>query len=328
MSKKTISLAFLANQLGVSPSTVSRALSGHSAISESMIAAVRKLADELNYTPNQMAIGLKSGRRNAIAVIVPTISRHFFASVIEGIEDYAHSEGFDILICQSKNSLEVEKKLVKSLRGKVDGVIASMAAEQGSHAHYNELSVPIVMFDRVDAQVKGSSVTIDDRQGAFDATNHLLAQGLKKIYHFSGPRHVTIWENRCGGYMDAMKSAGVEVPNEWIYEAYTTEDEGRKFAKQIIKSGDFPEAIFFSGDYAALGATMEFKRCDIDIPIVGFANEPFCTFIDPPLTSVNQFSARMGGVACKLLIDIINGQPAFNTVIAPQLVVRNSSLKR
>lgn len=328
MTEKKTSIGQMAKRLGVSSSTVSRALSGHSAISEAMIEKVRKLAKELNYVPNQMAIGLKSGKHNMIGVIVPTISRRFFASVIEGIEDYAHSKGCDVLICQSKNSNEREKKLVHSMRGKVDGVIASLSGEKGDHDHFNELGIPLVLFDRVDSSIKASKVTVDDFNGGVLATQHLLDEGFRRIYHFCGPQHVNIWGERHRGYLETMKKAGIEVSASWVYEATTTEEEGQNFASQVVASGELPDAIFFSGDYAALGAMAEFKECGLDIPMVGFANEPFCDYVEPKLSSVNQHSARMGSVACKMLLDVIDGAPLVNTVITPDLVVRNSSLKR
>lgn len=326
--KERVSIATIAAQLGVAPSTVSRALNGHTTISKALTVKIKKLAAELNYVPDQMAVNLKSGRRNTIGVIVPMIGRNFFASVIEGIEDYAFSRGYDVIICQSKDSELRERRLVNSISGKVDGVIASLSAHEGSHEYFNNLGVPLVLFDRTDSSLNASSVTIDDRAGARVATEHLLDEGFRKIFHFAGPQYVSIWGARHNGYLDAMKSREIEVLDSWVFQAPTTFDEGQKFARHIIESGDIPDAIFCSGDYIALGAMTVFKEHGINMPMVGFANEPICELVEPQLSSVNQFSSKMGEEACRLLLDILSGQPAINTTISPKLIIRKSSLKK
>ena len=319
----------MARELGVAPSTVSRALNGHSTISDSMTERIKELARRCNYVPNQMAVNLKSGRHHTIGVIVPMIGRSFFASVIEGIEDYASLRGYDVLICQSKDSEQRERRLVRSISGRVDGVIASMGAHTASHDFYNDLGVPLVMFDRIDRSLPAASVTIDDRGGARMAVQHLLDQGFRTIYHFAGPRRVSIWHDRHEGYLDAMRAAGIAVQEEWVWEAPTTQEQGEAFAARILASGEpLPDAIFCSGDYAALGVMTRMQAAGVDMPVVGFANEPFCQVVSPPLTSVNQFSSKMGTMACQLLLDILAGEPAANTVINPELIVRRSSLKR
>lgn len=334
MTKRRVSISDIAKEVGVSPSTVSRALSDHHAISTKIKERVREVANELNYVPNSVAVNLKSGRKNSIGVIVPIIRRNFFASAIEGIEDFAHTKGYNVIICQSKDSATREKELVNSLSGKVDGIIASLSSENKSHCYYNTLSqinIPLVMFDRTDKEINASTVTIDDYMGAKLAVEHLLEQGMKKIYHFAGPQSVSIWKNRNEGYLAAMNKAGIEVCDNWIHTAPTTTEEGELFAKELISKGDMPEAIFFSGDYAALGALMVFKanrvRVPQDIAIVGFANEPFCEIISPSLSSIEQFSYRMGQVSCKMLFERFDGEPPLNTIIAPELIIRESSKK-
>lgn len=327
MNKKVVSLAQIAEQLGVSISTVSRALNNHPGISDRVKEQVFQLSTELNYVPNKMAVGLKSGKRNILGVIVPLISRNFFSRVIEGIEDYAYSNGYDILICQSKDSEQLERRQVASMNGKVDGVLASIASHSGSHDYFNSLSVPLVLFDRVDSAIKASSVTVNDYKGARIAVEHLWEQGARRIYHFCGPRYINIWNDRYRGYIDALKDRGVAPSSSWIFEAPTTEEQGRNFAKEILSSTEpLPDAIFSSGDYAALGIISELKNSGVDIPIVGFANEPFCDHITPSLSSISQHGRKMGEAACKMLIDLINGEPAMDVVITPKLVVRESSL--
>ncbi|MEG0656582.1 MAG: LacI family DNA-binding transcriptional regulator, partial [Mucinivorans sp.] len=212
VKKQNISIASIAKQLQVAPSTVSRALNGSKSISEERTRQIKELAQKLNYVPNQMARNLKSGRRNTIAVVVPLISRSFFATVIEGIEDYASAKGYDVIIAQSKNLVETEQRLMSKLSGKVDGVIASLAGQDASHEYYNALNVPLVQFDRTSTDINAVSVRINDFMGAKTATQHLLDQGFRRIYHLCGLQYVSIWYDRQQGYLAAMHEHGLRIP--------------------------------------------------------------------------------------------------------------------
>lgn len=339
MVKKRTSIYDIAQRLGVSVSSVSRALSDHPSISAALKERIRQVAEELHYTPNSVAVNLKTGKRNTIGVVVPGINRSFFSSAIEGIEDKAYKQGYDVLIYQSKDSAEREERIVHSLAGKVDGVIASVAADATDHSYYNDLSasgVPVVLFDRTATGVDAGTVIVDDYQGAALAVKHLIRQGFTRIYHCAGPQHVNVWGNRLRGYLDTMQEAGITLSEEYIFEGVnTSEEEGRRFAKTVLAAYEsgrpLPEAVFFAGDFAALGAMLEFRKAGVDIPeqiaIVGFANEPFCQLLSTPLSSVDQFSYKMGYMAGKMMFDRLKGEPQVGVVIAPELIIRKSSLK-
>lgn len=342
MAPKRTSIYDIAQRLGVSVSSVSRALSDHPSISAALKERIRRVAEELHYTPNSVAVNLKTGRRNTIGVVVPSINRSFFSSAIEGIEDRAYKQGYDVLIYQSKDSAEREERIVHSLAGKVDGVIASVAADATDHGYYNRLSaagVPVVLFDRTAEGVEAGTVIVDDYQGAAMAVKHLLRQGLRRIWHFAGPQQVNVWRDRMRGYVDTMRGAGLDVPDSYVFEgANTSEEEGRRFAEHVLaarssggEAAILPEAIFFAGDFAALGAMLTFRKAGVRIPediaVVGFANEPFCQLLATPLSSVDQFSYKMGYMAGKMLFDRLRGEPQVGVVIAPELIIRDSSLK-
>ncbi len=342
MAQKRTSIYDIAQRLGVSVSSVSRALSDHPSISAALKERIRQVAEELHYTPNSVAVNLKTGRRNTIGVVVPGINRSFFSSAIEGIEDRAYKQGYDVLIYQSKDSAEREERIVNSLAGKVDGVIASVAADATDHGYYNRLSaagVPVVLFDRTAQGVEAGTVIVDDYQGAVLAVDHLLRQGMRRIFHFAGPQQVNVWRDRRQGYLDTMRKAGVASPEDYVFEGVnTSEEEGRRFVRSLLAAraaGNeeaFPEAIFFAGDFAALGAMLEFREAGIAVPervaVVGFANEPFCQLLATPLSSVDQFSYKMGYMAGKMMFDRLRGEPQVGVVIAPELIVRESSLKK
>lgn len=336
--KKKISIYSIAEELSVSASTVSRALQDHPSISTKIKEQIKSKAKELNYKPNRAAVNLKLGKCNTIGVVVPDVSKNFFASSIDGIEDEAYRAGYDVLICQSKELYSREKKIFNALaQGKVDGVIVSIAAETSDFAHINNLidsDIPVVMFDRASDHVNACSVTVDDYQGARMAVEHLLDEGYRRIFHFAGPQHVGIWQNRLKGYRDALENRGITPDEEWIFCGETSKEEGIKMARRILDlpKEQQPDAIFSTSDFSALGILLEMKANGINIPenmgLAGFANEPFDTLITPSLSSVDQSSREMGQIATQMLIRRMQNEPQSNTVIRPELIVRESSLKK
>jgi len=333
---KRASIKDIADELKISVSTVSRALQGNTRISQETIDKVQALAKKWNYKPNVAAKKLQGGRSNTIGVVVPIIGRNFFSSAIEGIEETAHDAGYDVLICQTHESYDLEKKVLSSFeRGKVDGVIVSVASETTDYSHFKLLKndgLPLVMFDRIVENVGDGMVSVDDFRGAYELTNHLISQGYKKIYHYTSNPNVSVWRNRCEGYQTAMKEAGLVVGKEWIYEGGIRKEDGEKYARILIEKGDIPEAIFCTSDYVALGVMLEFKEFGLRIPeniaVAGFANEAFGSLITPSLTSVDQSSKKMGKTAAQTLIKILQGEKVENVVLNPKLIIRESTIKK
>lgn len=336
MEKKRVSIYDIAKRMNVSASTVSRALHDNPSISAELTKAIRAVAKEMNFKPNHMAVALKTGKANTIGMIVPQINRNFFVDAIAGAETEVYKSGYDLIICSSGNSYEREKKIISSLsQGKVVGVIAAVAAETRDYEHYQRMvddGLPLVMFDRVMPITNSSSVTIDDYEGAYRATEHLIEQGCRKIYFFSGPTHVSMWGNRERGYLQAMKDHQIEVQKKWTHTALTTMEEGERYAKKLLNAKELPDGILFSGDFAARSAMEVFKSAGIRIPqdiaIVGFVNEDWDTLLNPPLSSIEQFSFRTGETAAKMIIEAIEGLPQKDIIYKPELIIRESSLKK
>ena len=333
---KKVSIYDLAKRLNVSASTVSRALHDHPSISLEMKQAVRALAKELNFKPNHIAIALKTGRMRTIGMIVPQINRNYFIEAIAGVEREVYKAGYDLIIASSGNMYEREKKIVSSLsQGKVVGIIAAVAAETTDYSHYQMLvnnNIPLVMFDRRMPIADTSSVVQDDFDGAYRATEHLIEQGCRRIYHFRGPQNVSVWSDRDRGFRKAMAEHGVEVGRHAIHTAITTEEEGRKYAVKLLAQKELPDGILFSGDFAAKAAMEVFVEAGIRIPqdiaVVGFVNEPWDTLLNPPLSSIEQFSDKIGETAAKMMLEAIEGMPHRDIVYKPQLIVRESSMKK
>jgi LacI family transcriptional regulator len=337
MSKKS-TIHDIAKALNVTASTVSRALSGHPRISVRTREAVEEMAKEMGYQHNQIASALRSGRSNIIGVMVPTAERSFFSRVVSGIEDEANRMGYSVIICQSNDRYENEKRNIEALlRLRVDGVIASMAKETQDYSHFAELknkSTALVLFDRVNEKLGVNTVVLDDYLGAYQAVNHLISQGCKRIAHFAGMQHINIYRERLRGYKDALKDHGLPFDEQMLAYGVYVED-GMKNMETLLKLPQIPDAVFSASDFSALGAMQTLKahhlRIPEDVALVGFANEPFTAYLEPSLSTIDQHSQEMGIAAAQMLFETIQEGsrqfPSRTIVLNPELLIRKSSLK-
>lgn len=337
---KKITIHDIAEKLNVTASTVSRALNGNPRISDSTRKAVLKTARDLNYEPNHIASALRSGRTQLIGMLVPTINRAFFSSIVKGVEEVANSLNYRVIVSQSNEVFENEENAVKAfLNARVDGIIASIGKTTENFNHYSQVlerGLPLVLFDRTTPKLQTSQVVIDDYQGAYMATCHLIEQGCSRIVHFTTERKIDIYKERYRGYVNALQDHNIELHENLVFSGSLQLEDGRKHAESLLKSGAKFDAIFSASDYSAMGAMQVLKenglRIPQDVALVGFLNEPFTSFTDPPLTSVNQFPVEMGQTAAQLFFDTLNSEKEKivpkKTIIQPELIIRKSSLKK
>jgi LacI family transcriptional regulator len=338
--KAKVTIHDIAKQLNTTASTVSRALQDHPRISKAMKIAVLELAEKLNYHPNFIASSLRKGHGNTIGVVIPHIDRYFFSSVISGIDEVAAEAGYNVLICQTYDSEKKEKNIVETLiNGKVDGLLVSLASGTYNLNHFNQTmakGVPLIFFDRVPDNIDVSKVEIDDFLGAKIAVNHLLNQGYRKIVHFSGPLHLSIYSNRFLGYKSALEEHGIDFKEEYVFKEILTKELGEAAVEKILKFNPLPDAIFSASDYSAMGALLALKERNVQIPaeiaVVGFANEPYASVLEPPLSSVDQHSKEIGQAAARLIFDEINQKSGTfiskRIMLTPDLIIRKSSQKK
>lgn len=337
MKKKT-TIVDIANRLGITPSAVSKALSGHPRISNETKNAVREAVVALDYHPNYMATGLRKGKSGLIGVLVPGIHYSFFATAIKGVEEALSKHGYNVIIAQSKDNFEHEKKQIEGfLRAQVEGVIASLAIETKDPINYKALSAdtPLVLFDRTYEDDRVSSVIIDDFEGAVIAVDHLLEMGYKRIAHLAGHEHILPFSARIEGYKSALKKHGLPFREDYLYQCAPNKDEGAKVAELLLALSDPPDAIFAASDYLAFGAIRAIKnhglRVPEDVGIVGFSNEEFSSQVSPSITTIDQFSEIMGASAAELLVEQLHHDKmgnAFNAqkrILFPKLIIRQSS---
>jgi LacI family transcriptional regulator len=336
-----VTMMDIARELNITAATVSRALNDHPAIKESTKKMVREVAEKLQYQPNKIASSLRLGKSSIIGVIIPSAEINFFGSVVHGIEKVASENNYNVIIYQTNELYEFEKKGVQTfLQSQVDGVLASISKETINLDHYSEIrkrGVPLILFDRAVDTLGVSSVVVDDYAGAFAATKHLVMQGCKRIAHIGGQQHVSIFNQRLKGYIDALNVHGIPVDDDLIVYGKVSIESGRERMKKLLSLAVLPDAVFAVEDFTALGAMQAIKAADKKIPddiaIVGFANEPFGEYITPSLSTVNQQTVQMGEEAAKLFFKslVANGSEKlspFKLVLQPELICRQSSIKK
>lgn len=330
----------LARKLGISPSTVSRALRDHPDISEATKRRVTEAAREHNYQPNQLAQSLQKKRSNTIGVIVPEIRHHFFSTVISGIEEVAYEHGFTIMVCQSHETLAREVINTQALvSNRVAGLLVAISSETTEYDHLDNVirqGVPLVQFDRVVEELETSKVTVDDYAAAYDAVCHLIKEGYRRIGHVAGQEGIALNRHRFEGYRDALRDNGLIYEEKFHLHGGYREEDGREGARQYLAMDELPEAILAINDPVAVGLFDEFKKAGVRIPedvaLVGFSDTPAAALIEPALTTVYQPAFEMGRTAAMLLMKHFSEETANilpeTVVLDTKLLVRGSSRRR
>ena len=344
MKYNQVTIKDIARELGISPSTVSRALKDHPDISPETKKAVNELAEKLNYQPNVVALSLRQSKTNTLGVIIPEIVHFFFSTVISGIEDVAYSAGYNVILTQSNESLQREITDMKALfNSRVDGMLISLSRETATFDHIESMlakGVPMVFFDRVFDHPNSSKIIVDDFSGAKEATLHLIDQGCKRVAHIEGSPNLVITKQRLEGYLEAHNERGIKVDKSLIFPCpEATIEAGKTVMHQILEGGNPPDGVFATNDPVAMGAMQAIREKGLKIPndiaVVGFSNWLFSSMMDPPLSSVDQPGFEMGQEATKLLIrqielkskDNVDPQPETK-ILKTRLVVRESSKKK
>jgi LacI family transcriptional regulator len=339
MANKRTTIHDIAKALDLTASTVSRALNDHPKISSETKELVRKKAKELNYTTNTLAASLRTGKAKTLGLIVPRINRFFISNTISGIESVTNKAGYNIIICQSEESLQKEEQnIITLINSRVDGIMIAISFETNTSKHIEKArksGIPIVQFDRIRDDIQVSNVLNDNEMASYTAVKHLIDQGYTSIAHFSGPLHINIYQQRLAGYKKALLESNIPFNESLVFENVLDKEKGFQTTLSIYKNKLNVDAIFSASDYSALGALLAAKQLQLSIPqqigIVGFADEPFTEFVSPSLTSVNQFAEEMGATVAKTMIDQIESHRdelvPKSISITPRLIVRESSMR-
>ncbi|MCH7413852.1 LacI family transcriptional regulator [Belliella sp. R4-6] len=335
--KKKLTLKDIGKELGISVSTVSRALKEHPDIAQETIKLVKEYAESHNYVPNLLAVNFRKNRTFNIGLIVPELVHHFFSTVISGAISEANKQGYNLMVSQSNDILKDEVLASRAmLNSSVDGLLISISNEthEGKHImEFLEEGKPVVQFDKITDELPTPKVIVDDFNGAYGAVNHLITEGFTKIAHIRGRRDVKNASERCEGYKKALEDAGLEQQGYWVKVCVKiSEQEGYDFTKELMEGENPPNAIFCITDLVALGSMRYLKENNYNIPkdigIIGFSNWMLSKVISPRLSSVEQHGFQMGVESTKLLLEMIKNHDVESnqTVeLKTELIVRESS---
>ena len=320
---------------GLSVATISRVFNDSPLVSEKTRKRVLDAAEKLNYRHNRIAAALRSGKSKTIGVIVPEISNHFFAKVINGAEQALAERGYSAIITQSHDASESEQSALESLlKLNVDGILVSCAMETHDYRSFERLAeegIPLVFFDRLPDFPKCNAVLLDDFHGGKMATQHLIDQGCRHLLHVAGDSRVSIFNSRKSGFFSAVAEAGPAV------ESHTLVSLGFEMEKDLGTIGSLLEkqpeidGIFCYGDKLAIRMLNILGELDYAVPqkikLIGFGNNEYTEFTSPKLSTIDQKCHEMGKKAVEVLIDALdseNEEFRIHTLI-PELVIRGSS---
>ena len=338
--KKEVTIYDIAQQLNVSPSTVSRALKDHYSIGKEKIDAVKKMALRLGYRPNQIAASLRRNKTNTIGVMISWINRPFISSLISGIEEAASKGGYNVLISQTHDSYKEEIAIAKTLYdSRIGGLIVSLAMETKKYDHFMRFvnnDIPVIFVDRVSEEFNADRVVIDNYAAGFMATQHLIDQGCKHIAHFAGAQHRNVYRERQRGYMEALRQNNLPVDESLIiYGNILNSEEGLKMTQHLLSLPNPPDGLFSPNDTSAVSAIQYAKKMNIKIPeelaIIGFNNDPVSLIIDPPLSTVTHPAIEMGKIAIQQVLKHKEHKELIESetiVLKTELIVRESSRRK
>lgn len=333
-----ITLKEIAAQLGISITTASKALKGYSDVSEKTKNAVIELAQKLNYTPNSFAVNLRTKESKTIGLIIPTLVNDFFSYVIKGILEEAKKRDYLVIILQSNEKLEFEKKQIDLLLNKrVDGILMSLSNETGDFDHIQSIishDTPLVLFDKIAKLVNCSKVTINDKKAAYDAVCYLIKKGHKKIAHFRGSYIPQNSIDRFLGYKKALEDNNLTYDSSLVFVCENNEDfhDGYENAKKVMNEHPEIDAIFAVTDLVAIGIIKYFNEIEISIPeriaVLGFSNWFMSSVISPKLSTIDQPGFEIGKRSASILFDEINLKKNNLPVVFQSIELETSIIER
>ena len=337
MKQRRTSLKDLADQLGVSIATVSRALRNSHEVGEEMTQKVKQLAKELNYRPNPFAQSLRKEAPRVIGVIVPNLVTHYYAAVLDGIEDYASKLGYSVISANSHEDHEREAQALDNfLNMHVEGIIACLAQDTTDYSHFEQLhkmGVPLVFFARCCLEDMFSQVVGNGDVAAQEATQHMIETGSRRVAFIGGPNHLDMVRRRKHGYLEALRDNHIPIDRNLVVCDKIDFDVARNATLKLLEGDNRPDAILAFNDiitYAAFDAIKaKGLRIPQDVAIIGFTDGDTAAFVTPRLTAIMDKAHEQGTKACELLMRSINGDEKIYKEVVPMILkIRESSEKQ
>lgn len=332
-----VSLKDLAQELGVSIATVSRALRSSPEISKDLQIKVQMLAKERNYRPNPFAQSLRREAPRIIGVVVPNLVTHYYSAVLDGIEDCASKSGYSVISTNSHEHIVDEKRNVENLISlHVEGIIACLAQDTTEYSHFEQLkkmNIPLVFFARTCLPEKYSSVTANGDEAAKEATNHLIETGSKRIAFIGGPNHLDMVQRRKHGYIEALREHNIPIERDLV-ECHKIDSEvAKESVRTLLRLPSPPDAILAFNDILTFAAMEVIKEAGLSIPgdvaLIGFTDEKHAEYVTPKMSAIMDQAHLTGERACELLLRNIKGDKKIYKEIVPMILkIRESSAKR
>ena len=336
-NKHRTSLKDLATELGVSIATVSRALRNSPEIGQEMQEKVKALAKKLNYRPNPFAQSLRKEAPRVIGVVLPNLVTHYYAAVLDGIEDEARREGYSVISANTHEDSETEVRAIDNFISlHVEGIIACLAQNTTDYKHFEEIAdmgIPLVFFGRTCLPDKFSSVMANGDVAAQEATQHLIDTGSKRIAFIGGPNHLDMVRRRKHGYLEALRENKIPIERELVVCEKIDYNWALEATTKLLEQENPPDAILAFNDIITFAAFTAIKekglRIPEDVALMGFTDDVHAKYVTPRMSAIEDQSHEMGREACKLLLKNINGDTKIYKKIVPQkLVIRDTSAKQ
>ena len=334
--QRRTSLKDLAGELGVSIATVSRALRNSPEIGREMQQRVKDLAKKLNYRPNPFAQSLRKEAPKVIGVVVPNLVTHYYAAVLDGIEDEARRAGYSVISANSHEDFEDERQAIDNFIGlHVEGIIACLAQTTTDYSHFEEISdmgIPLVFFGRTCLTDRFSCVTANGDEAAQMATQHLIDTGSRRIAFIGGPNHLDMVRRRKHGYLEALRENKMEIDRDMVVCDKIDYEVALHAVEKLLDSPNRPDAILAFNDIITFAAFTAIKNKGLNIPddvaLIGFTDDVHAAYVTPRMSAIEDQSREMGIKACQLLLKSIGGDAkVYKEIVPQQLVIRETSAK-
>ena len=331
----SVTIKDVARQANVSVATVSRALNGQPNVAEDVRKRVLAVAEQLRYSPNHAARSLSSRRTQTIGVVLPELHGEFFSELMRGIDQVAREHRLHLLVSSYHGNPQEQGVALRTMRGRVDGLLLMSPFVAGAEALAADLpSMPVVLMNPAVALDGLPSIGVDNHGGAMAMMRHLLLAGHRRIAFVAGPEDNFDARERLRGYRDALaESACASAP--WVLQGDFDEASGARAGHALLQGGERPDAVFAANDMMALGCLFALRQGGVRVPedvaLAGFDDIPLSRYVHPPLTTMRVEIAELGGRAIHRLLEAGDdgpGEPATPELLAPRLVVRESSRLR
>ncbi len=335
-NSQIITIKDIARKFKCSPSTVSRALNDNPVINEETRKTIQEYAEKMGYQRNIISLSLLNKSSKTLGVILPNINHFHESSMLEGLQSTFQPLGYLLNICVTNESYELEKQYIERLlANRVDGIFLSISQETYDGGHYEHIEkvvrrdIPLVYIDRKYDAALANGVIVDDYDGAFMATQHLIEIGCKRIAHLRGPKGLTVSEYRFNGYRDCLLKHNFSIDETLICTTNFEVESAIDPTKYLLDLPERPDAIFGVNDHVCIGAMSVIRERNLHIPqeiaLVGFDDSPIAQYFSPPLSSVQRQSRQIGLVASELLLGQLNNHILDSKILPSKLIIRDSS---